>query len=212
MAVKNPFADPNIAANYESWYHTRGKKAAEEEKALISTFIGRYFNARTILEVGCGTGYFTSWFEELGLRAVGLDSSWHMVQEAHHHNPLFCVQGDGLSLPFRGRSFDLVAMITTLEFLDSPKQAILEALRVTRQGMILGMINKCSLLGLRYLIKGGPIWGQARLFSPKELIQMLNKVLPGGTSLCIRTTLWPLFSDLSRLPWGGFIGVAVQFN
>jgi hypothetical protein len=31
--------------------------------------------ARTILEVGCGTGHFTRWFSEQGVQAVRLDIS-----------------------------------------------------------------------------------------------------------------------------------------
>jgi len=166
MASKNPFKDPEIAANYESWYYNKGKKAVEEEKALLKCFIEGYPDAGTLLEVGCGTGYFTNWFEELGLESLGLDSSSHMIKEAHEKYHLFCILGHGLNLPFKARSFDLVTIITTLEFLDRPKEVLQEALRVTRKGLILGVINKHSLLGLRYAKKGGPIWSHARLFSP----------------------------------------------
>lgn len=210
MTVKNPFADPDVAPKYDSWYHTKGKKAAEKEKALISTFTGRYSNARTILEVGCGTGYFTRWFEEMGLRAVGLDSSWQMIQEAQQRHPIFYVQGDGLALPFTTRSFDLVTLITSLEFFEKPEQALKEALRVARCGLILGVINKNSLIGFRYKRKGGPIWSRARLFSPGELVSMLKALLPKNSSITVRTTLWPIFSGSSNLPWGGFIGVDVR--
>lgn len=210
MNSNNPFEDPEIAADYESWYHTTGIRAAEEEKSLIKNFIQRYSNVGRILEVGCGTGYFTSWFEKLGLKAVGLDSSRYMIQEAHENHRLFCVQGDGLALPFDEKSFDIVALITTLEFLENPEQVLRETLRVAHRGLILGVINKYSLLGLRYKRKGRPIWGQARLFSLNETVSMLKEILSGNNNITIRTTLWPVFSGSSKLPWGGFIGVNVR--
>ncbi len=210
MVSKNPFEDPEIVAHYESWYYNKGKKAAEEEKALLKRFIQGYKNAGAILEVGCGTGYFTNWFENLGLKAVGLDSSSYMIREAHENHQISCVQGHGLALPFRAKSFDLVTLITTLEFLEKPNEVLREALRVTRMGLILGVINKHSLLGLRYAKKGGPIWRNTNLFSPDNLVLMLRMILPKNSSITIRTTLLPIFSGSSKLPLGGFIGVDVR--
>ncbi len=212
MNLHNPFENPEIAADYEGWYFTKGKKAANAEKALLKSIIAQYHNAQTILEVGCGTGYFTNWFEELGLRTVGLDYSRSMIREAHenHHFPI--IQGDALALPFQKHSFDLVAVITSLEFIALPDQALVEAIRVSRQGLILGVINKCSLLGWRYRKKGGSIWGQARLFSPGELINMLKPIVPKNRLIKFRTTLFPLIPGASKLPWGGFIGMAVFFH
>lgn len=210
MVSRNPFDDTSIAADYEQWYHTRGSHAAHEEKALIKRFFEGYPKTEAILEVGCGTGYFTSWFEELGLKAVGLDASRDMIKKAHENHQLFCVQGTALKLPFSAKSFDLVALITTLEFLEKPEQVLLESIRVARQGLILGVINKSSLLGLKYQKKGGPIWGRARLFSTTELAAMLTTILPKNSSITVRTTLWPIFSGSSKLPWGGFIGINVK--
>lgn len=209
MKLSNPFEDHKIAATYESWYLTKGKKAAEQEKALLKSLIEQYSNAQTILEVGCGTGYFTSWFEELGLRAVGLDYSRSMIRQAHEGHHLPFIRGDALTLPFQAKSFDLVALITTLEFNVLPSQVIMEAIRVSRQGLILGVINRLSLLGLQYRRKGGPIWGQARLFSTGELMRMLKTIIPKNSRIKSKTTLWPLFPGVSKLPWGGFIGMAV---
>jgi len=38
----NPFENPEIAAAYEGWYFTKGKKAAVSEKALLNS-IARVF-------------------------------------------------------------------------------------------------------------------------------------------------------------------------
>lgn len=209
MRSTNPFDNPEIAANYEQWYQSKGEKAAKQEKALLECLIHKVGDSQTILEVGCGTGYFTHWFETLNLYSVGLDYSSRMIREAQENHNFHFVWGDALALPFPVGSFDLVALITSLEFIPEPFEAILEALRVARRGIILGVINKNSLLGRRYQRKGGRIWGAAQLFSTRELIQNLRKVLPQNAEIITRTTLWPFFPGSSKLPWGGFIGMAV---
>lgn len=209
MTSLNPFEDPNIAAGYEAWYHTTGEEAANQEKSLIKDLLSDFPDAERILEVGCGTGYFTSWFESLGLQAYGLDRSIEMIRAAKTTHRLHCLGGDALTLPFPAKSFDLTTLITTLEFLSNPLQALSEALRITRMGIILGVINKHSCLGLRYRLKGGPIWRTATLYTPNELIKMLSNILPKEHNIKVRTTLWPLFSGSSKCSWGGFIGLAV---
>lgn len=75
----NPFADPARVARYENWYQTTGRRADRLEKALLRRLLVNFKSAHTILEVGCGTGHFTRWFNELGLYAVGLDVSPPML-------------------------------------------------------------------------------------------------------------------------------------
>jgi ubiquinone/menaquinone biosynthesis C-methylase UbiE len=166
--------------------------------------------ATTILEVGCGTGHFTHWFHSLGYTIFGLDRSRNMLREAVSTYPIDCVQGDVLALPFPSQSFDVLALITTLEFIPDPLQALSEALRVARQGILLGVINKHSLLGWQYRVKGGPIWGKAALYTPNELRHMMAEVITQEFELTMRTTLLPFFRGVSKLPWGGFIGLAVR--
>lgn len=212
MTAHQPFEDPKIAARYEDWYYTTGQKAANQEKELVKALLCQYDRVHTILEVGCGTGYFTNWMRGMDYETVAFDRSRVMLQEAHQHNHLDCVQGDALALPFLDQFFDLVVMITTLEFIDDPDQALSEAVRVAREGMILGVINRNSLLGCRYRRKGGPIWGAARLFTPNELLQMVSGFARSREDITCKTTLWPIFSGSSKLPWGGFIGLSVSFS
>jgi ubiquinone/menaquinone biosynthesis C-methylase UbiE len=166
--------------------------------------------AHTILEVGCGTGHFTRWFGEQGLLSVGLDSSRPMLDEAKRLGGPSYLQGDALTLPFLSKSFDLVALITKLEFLPDPFQALAEALRVARQGLILGVLNADSRLGREYKLAGGPIWEVARFFTPDELKRMIRKVAGEKARITWRTTLWPFWPGAQPLPWGGFIGMAVK--
>jgi len=164
----NPFTNPTIVAGYEAWYETSGHRADRMEKALLKRLLAGFSRAHTLLEVGCGTGHFTRWFGEQGLQAMGLDLSPPMLAEAVRlGNPPY-VQGEALALPFLDGAFDLVALITTLEFVTDPAQVLAEATRVARLGLILGVLNRQSLLAWQRKRSGEPLWQEAHFFTPAE--------------------------------------------
>jgi ubiquinone/menaquinone biosynthesis C-methylase UbiE len=162
------------------------------------------------LEVGCGTGHFTRWFAGQGLRAAGLDVAAPMLAEALWLDGLPYLRGNALTLPFADDSFDVAAFVTTLEFVAQPVAVLAEALRVARKGLILGVLNRQSLLGWRLRREDGPIWGVARFFSPAQLVEMVHKAAGEAMSVTWRTALWPIWPGALPLPWGGFIGMTVQ--
>ena len=212
MNSENPFINPDIAARYENWYHTTGQRAANQEKKLIERIVNRFDSVHTILDVGCGTGYFTDWYKHLKLVPFGLDRSIHMLGEGLRiHHVDFC-QGDAYLLPFESNAFDLLSFITTLEFLTQPSQVLKEGVRVARKGLILGVINRHSLLGWRYKQKGGPTWDNARFYTVRELVQLLSSVISIPNKIFWATALWPLLPCALKLPWGGFIGLGVIYS
>jgi ubiquinone/menaquinone biosynthesis C-methylase UbiE len=210
--LTNPFADSSVAARYEDWYAGPGREADAFEKRLLGRLLACFPGAKTALEVGCGTGHFSRWLAGLGLAVVGLDLSWPMLLEARRLQSPPCLQGNAQALPFADRSVDLVVLITTLEFVEDQLGTLIEAVRVARQGLILGVLNRRSLLGRRYRASGKPIWQAAHFFSIGELNQLVAQAA-GKRLLSVRwrTTLWPIprLPD-APLPWGGFIGLAAQ--
>ena len=207
----NPFTNPALVSGYESWYQTTGRRADRLEKALLGRLLAGFPQARTLLEVGCGTGHFSRWFAGQGVRVVGLDRSLPMMAEAIRRGAPSCLHGDALALPFADDTFDLVVLVTTLEFLHDPDQALAEAFRVARQGLILGVLNRHSLLGRQLRVKGGPVWETACLFTPAELSCLAQRAATGTqVHIVWRTTLWPLWTGALPLPWGGFIGLAAR--
>jgi SAM-dependent methyltransferase len=210
----NPFLAEEHAKRYEDWYVGPGKPAGELEKALLARLLDSFPQVRTMLEVGCGTGYFTRWLASEGFNAVGLDASLPMLSEARRRRTRRCVQGEAAALPFRDRGFDVVALITCLEFLTDPGAALAEAARVARYGLLLGVLNRWSLLALRYRQSGREVWRSARFFSPFQLERLIRK--SAGNRLATvrwRTTLWPFGIPCAlALPLGGFIGMAVHFD
>jgi ubiquinone/menaquinone biosynthesis C-methylase UbiE len=212
MAPHNPFANLEIAASYEAWYNTSGRQADHQEKALLKRLLHCFPLARSILEVGCGTGHFTRWFDAQGLQAIGLDVSFPMLKEAKHLKSPACLQGEALRLPLISNSFDLTVLITTLEFLHNPIRALAESVRVSRLGLILGVLNTQSHLGRQYKRGAGPIWETARFFTPNELKLLIHEATGEKPRIVWRTTLWPFWPGVLPLPWGGFIGMAVRLS
>jgi ubiquinone/menaquinone biosynthesis C-methylase UbiE len=207
----NPFTDPTIVTGYEAWYETSGRRADRLEKALLNRLLVGFSRARTLLEVGCGTGHFTRWFGEQGLQVMGLDLSLPMLAETIRLGSPPCVLGDALALPFLDGAFDLVALITTLEFVTDPIQALSEAIRVAQHGLILGVLNRQSLLAWRRERSGEALWQMARFFTPTELVRLVQQAATGKrVRILWRTTLWPGWPGELPLPWGGFIGMAVS--
>ncbi len=207
----NPFEEPALAMEYENWYHTVGRRADRLEKALLDRLLHLFPRARTVLEVGCGTGHFTRWLAAHGLSVVGVDLSPPMLAEARHLGSEAYAQGNALRLPFASATFDLAVLIATLEFIPDPAPALAEALRVARCGLLLGVLNRGSQLGRRLKREGGPVWDAAHFFTPLELEALVrHAAAKKPVKIAWWTTLWPLWERALPLPWGGFIGMAVK--
>lgn len=210
-SLLNPFTDPAVVTGYEDWYRTTGRAADRREKAILAHLLSLFPDARSILEVGCGTGHFTRWFEQQGLQVVGLDLSAGMLRQAVERGGPHCLKGDALALPFTAGAFDLVALITTLEFLPDPSRALAEAVRTSRLGVLLGVLNRHSLLGSKRKTTQDGIWEVARFYTIPELKLLARRSTAGREAKIVwRTTLWPLWPGSLPLPWGGFIGMAVR--
>jgi ubiquinone/menaquinone biosynthesis C-methylase UbiE len=211
--VANPFTDPATVTSYETWYEAVGQRADRLEKGLLRRLLAGFPEAHTMLEVGCGTGHFTCWFWEQGLQVLGLDVSTPMLIEAVRLGSPPCVLGDALTLPFATGAFDLSVLITTLEFVADPARALVEAMRISRYGLILGVLNRQSLLAWRLQRSGKSLWQLAHFFSPAELTHLVQRAAAGKPAkITWRTTLWPLWPGALPLPWGGFIGMKVKFR
>ncbi len=90
--------------------------------------------ARRVLEVGCGTGAILADLAETP-SLYGLDVSLPRLTQARHHAPnvsLTC--GDGLSLPYPPRVFDVTFCHFTLMWVRDPLAMLREMRRVTRRG------------------------------------------------------------------------------
>lgn len=208
----DPFA--SVAAHYEGWYETpEGRRADRLEKGLLGWLLQALPGSDSLLEVGCGTAHFTRWVKGQGLKTVGLDRSAPMLTQARALDGVPLVRGDGHRLPFPSGAFDVVMFVTTLEFLERPHEALAETLRVARRGLLLGVLNGWSVLGLWRRLIGlfrPDVYSAAHFYGIGELRRLLRSVAGEGAPILWRTTLFPRWCpwEQARLPWGGFIGIA----
>lgn len=203
-------------ADYDAWYATpRGHWIGETEYALASCLLAPQAGD-SLLDVGCGTGWFTRRAAADDLVATGLDPNpdWLDYARAHSSPALNWVEGDARDLPFADASFDHVLSIAALCFIDDERQAVAEIVRVARCRFAIGWLNRSSLL---YREKGkeggsgayqGARWHTVRevrtLFSGlpvRNLIVRSAIFLPSGTS-------WAKLLEQgvpAGLPWGGLL-------
>ncbi len=93
-----------------------------------------------VLEVGCGSGYYSEILSHLlrrPVRYVGLDYSPAMIHLAHDRYPdRICVVGDATALPFAAGTFDIVLNGVSLMHILEYELAIAESRRVARRWCI----------------------------------------------------------------------------
>lgn len=203
-------------ADYEAWYDTpRGRWIGDTEYALAARLLAAQ-PGDSLLDVGCGTGWFTRRAAADKLRGTGLDPNpaWLDYARVHSSSALNWVEGDARDLPFADASFDHVLSIAALCFVDDERQAVAEVVRVARRRFAIGWLNRTSLL---YWQKGrgggsgayrGARWhtaGEVRaLFSglPVRNLTVHSAIfLPSATRWARRLEQ----GMPSALPWGGLL-------
>lgn len=106
---------------------------------------------KDILEVGCGTGLILKELAPVANRAVGIDISPGMLDQAKNRG-LEVYEASATDLPFEDSSFDAVYSFKVLAHVEEIEKAMCEVARVLRPGgrAALEFYNRRSL---RYLIK-----------------------------------------------------------
>ena len=203
-------------ADYERWYATpRGRWIGETEYALAA----RLLAARpgdSLLDVGCGTGWFTRRAAADDLLVTGLDpnSAWLDFARAHSKPQLSWVQGDAQRLPFADASFDHVLSIAALCFVDDERQAVAECVRVARRSFAIGWLNRDSLLYRQKGRDGGSGAYRGARWHGADEVRALFAGLP-VRKLTLRSAIFLPSAQVwtrgleqvapSALPWGGLL-------
>lgn len=136
------------AAQYDTWYASkRGAWIGQVEYQLLLQLLQPQAG-ESLLDVGCGTGWFTRRFAQIAeLQVTGIDIDQQSLNYARQHDPYsHYLQGDAQSLPFADKSFDCSVSVTALCFIDNWPLAIKEMIRVTRSRFVIALLNRNSLL------------------------------------------------------------------
>ena len=125
-------------------------------------------------------------------------------------------------LPFSDNEFDIVTLITALEFTTDPEQALREAIRVCRGRVFVGVLNKFSCLGVARRVAGafGPsLYNHARFFSIAALAAMIRRQLAGvrirwGSVIFLPSGWYGFAAGFEEIlpvmnnPFGAFLGLS----
>ncbi len=142
------------AEAYDAWYRTpRGAWIGGVEFAALRQALAARPGER-VLDVGCGTGYFTRRLAaECALDVVGVDPNRAWLDFARGHaagDERHCA-GRAEALPFADGTFDRAVSVTALCFVADARRAVAEMVRVARTRVVLGLLHRRSAL---YLQKG----------------------------------------------------------
>jgi demethylmenaquinone methyltransferase / 2-methoxy-6-polyprenyl-1,4-benzoquinol methylase len=137
IAGRYDFLNHFLSANFDRLWRQACVQAVKERSAG-----GRH----KILDIGCGTADLSLAFASLG-PVIGCDFCRPMLQiakdklESSGSPPIFLLEADALTLPFRNSSFDIAVSAFVLRNLADVEQGLLEMRRILQPGGILGVLD-----------------------------------------------------------------------
>src|SRR3989338_9114249 len=224
------------AEEYDSWYYTdRGKYISGLEKRVLLKMIApkqlSVINHQlSVIDIGCGTGYFTQFLGSYCRSIVGVDTSMDMIKYAMKKREdrsqktevrIKYIVDDAESLPFKDGSFDISVSITAVNFFRNPARAVSEAVRISREKIFLGVLNKWSLLYFFKKVKSffvNTSYSDACFYSQGDMVNILSS-FPQIKGVYKQHTYFLPFPQIrlilsgvewiipSWLPFGGFMGI-----
>ncbi|MBW2066197.1 MAG: methyltransferase domain-containing protein [Deltaproteobacteria bacterium] len=181
-----------------------------------------------ILDIGCGDGDHLLLFSRLDLDVSGIDASAYMIGRARERLGRKCTLriARAEDLPFDDNEFDIAVLINTLEFLDKPLDALIEAGRVARRRVFVGVFNSLSWFAVDKRIRGyftKSLFSSVKFYNLWELKSCMTRAF-GEVPMewkCARITksffsgtgvVYRWQGNLSRWPVGVFLGVSATMQ
>ncbi len=123
LGLKDPKLDndnPEIASKFSNRKIEGTKGTGYLGYRDLPDIIKKYVKGKNALDYGCGTGYSTHLLKSLGLHAIGIDISSHMLTLAKKNYPdiTFKKIDIGQKLPYDHNCFDIV--LSTFVLFDIP--------------------------------------------------------------------------------------------
>lgn len=121
-----------IAKSYNELY--------KEEQIKKLRIIRRYTKIKKtdkLLDVGCGTGISTNFFE---CNSIGIDPSKGLLNIGKGN----LIYGKAEKLPFNDKYFDIVISVTAIHNFDDPEKALNEIIRVSKKKIVITLLKKAN--------------------------------------------------------------------
>ncbi len=167
----------SVAEAYETKRFSRGGRLIDrrEKRAVLDALAP--VEDRSILEVACGTGRFTTMLAERGADIVGLDISAAMLGQGREKagsvgvsDRVEFMRGDAARLPFPDDHFDAVFAMRFFHLADTPASFLAEMRRVACEQVFFDTFNRFSTRSLyNWALPMG-----SRLYSSWEVDRLLD--------------------------------------
>ena len=112
--------------------------------SILAGLIG-FYECRSVLDVGAGTGRTVRWFKNagLGLEVLGVEPVAELRTQGHEKGlaPAELIEGDATRLAFPDDAFDVVCSFGVLHHIPHPERAVREMLRVARRMVFISDSN-----------------------------------------------------------------------
>ena len=119
--------------------------------------------AETLLDVGCGSGFFSDLAFKKGAAVTGLDASEQFIEHAKKRNPAInFIVGEMEELPFADNTFNIVCGFNSFQYAASIKNAFSEAKR--------GLKDKGKFVVM--------IWGNKEDCETATYMEAVGRLLP----------------------------------
>lgn len=207
------------AKEYEEIYH-RDDPVRKSELTLIFKAIQHIFKDKNVLEVACGTGYWTKILSETTKSIIAIDAVAEVIEIAKtkKYKCLVSFQiADAYDLPFKDETF--TGGLANLWFSHIPKSQIdaflMEFHRVLKTGSPVFMTDNVYIPGiggklvkklneentykLRKLKDGSEHLVLKNYFTPEALVQIFQKHVPDFTekNIFYGECFWYVFYEVS---------------
>jgi 2-polyprenyl-3-methyl-5-hydroxy-6-metoxy-1,4-benzoquinol methylase len=215
MSTRKVYFYENIAENFDELMNSYDVHRRVE--VLFDELLTIDLHGKRVLDLGCGTGFFSRRARERGADVVSVDLGPGLLKQVMAKAHVVPVAGNALALPFRDASFDVVVSSEMIEHTTDPMQAVREMARVLKPGGPLALTcpNRAWLwlVNLATVLKLRPFQGYENFPSFNLLAQMVRAT---GLSIAHHRGLhaWPFqigaLQGLSRRvdrsfgsgPWG----------
>ena len=127
-----------IASDYNQRYPD--SQTWDRGQALLK--LASQLKAKTILEVGSGTGFWLNLLHQVTPRLYGLDFSAGMISQARKQPaPIKLTRGTAIQLPYQSGTFDLLYCVDAIHHFGDHRAFIAEAFRVLKKGGALAVLG-----------------------------------------------------------------------
>lgn len=168
------------ASTYDSFYTTPlGALYDRLQKKAVESLLPDPNEFPGVLEVGCGTGHWTSFLSQRGFKVTGIDISPEMIRIAESKkipNADFKLV-DILDFSIDEQQFDIAVAFTSIEFTQSPSDALQQMARTVRSGgyLLIGSLNKTGLLNQKRIKEKKEPYFSAQIPDEKEFRSTLSQ-------------------------------------